>query len=193
MNLLVRLFWPLFYITIGYFAYISVFVLPAIKAEAAGLVPLDILLTGYSFDQAVYFFQANAASGGAEFSNFHAFDDVIFPALYGVTLSLGIWTLTRNWVKTVRIIICGLPLAAMVIDYLENARIIAMINSDPVNISAAMVSAASILTETKFQIIGLTFLVMVIILTHNYIVNSLPPKRPKQIKPNEQPKTNEQS
>ncbi len=169
MNIFLRLFWPLFILTTLHFLYLEFFVLSAIRAESGGFVALDLKVMGYSFFDTYAFFSGNAATGGTSFAEFHATHDMIFPALYGATLSLAMWGLNFGWSKTVRIILSIAPLAAAVVDYFENAKLIAMINMDPRDITALQVAKASALTETKFILIGISFGIIVVILARNFM------------------------
>ena len=182
MNVLLRLYWPLFIATMLYFAFINVFLLPGIMADSGGLKPLDVLITGYSFDTGSAFLSATQASGGTAFADFHATHDMIFPALYGVTFALAIWSLDYGWSKTVRIILSSVPLAAAAIDYVENAEIIALINMNAPDITIRMIHNTSVLTETKYTLIGITLCIIVVILARNFIANSLPVAKPKEVK-----------
>lgn len=172
MNALIRLFWPLCFLTIAYFAYIQIFILPSILADSGGFVPLDAAITGYTAAEAKAFFLAIQASGNTSFAAFHAFDDMIFPMLYGVTLALALWIITAGWSKTIRIILAAAPLTATVVDYLENAKIIAMLEMDAAKIPKSLADAASSMTTTKYTLIGISIGIIVIILAQRFIANS---------------------
>lgn len=178
MNMLLRLVGPLMALTILHFLYINIFMGPAITAESGGIQALDLMPTGYSFNDAYAFFSGNAASAGTSFATLHATHDMLFPALYGITFALAIWGLSAGWPKTVRIIVSIVPLFGAIVDYVENAKLIVMIHMDPRNIVENQVTAASDLTETKFILIGISFGIIVVILTRNFIRNSASPKRP---------------
>ncbi len=173
MNTLIRLFWPLCFLTIAYFAYIQVFIMPGILVDSGGFTPLDTAITGYTAAEAKAFFLALQASGNTIFAKFHAFDDMIFPMLYGVTLALALWILTNGWSKTIRIILAAAPLTATAVDYLENAKIVMMLEMDAAKIPKSLADAANSLTTTKYTLIGISIGIIIVILTQRFIVNSM--------------------
>ena len=116
MNILLRLYWPLFTLTIMHLLFISVFVLPEINKDVGGLMPLDLYYEGYTFGQASTFLATLQESGGTAYAKFHDTHDMIFPALYGITLALAIWTLDVGWSKTIRVILSAVPLAAAIME-----------------------------------------------------------------------------
>ncbi len=174
MNILVRFFWLLCILTILHFAYIQVFILPTILIDSGGYAPLDTAITGYTAAEAKAFFLAIQASGNTSFAAFHAFDDMIFPMLYGLTLALALWLLTAGWSKTIRIILAAAPLTAMVVDYLENAKIIAMLEMDAARIPKSLADAASSMTTAKYTLIGISIGIIIVILAQRFIIKSMP-------------------
>lgn len=180
MIILLRLFWPLFVATLLHFAFINLFLVPPMMADSGGLRPLDVMLTGYSFDEAIAFLAATKESGGNAFADFHATHDMFFPALYGVTMALAIWSLDYGWSKTVRIILSSVPLAATVIDYVENARIIELLKMETAGISVTMVEICSQLTTTKYLLVAISLGIIFAILARNFISNSMPVKKAKE-------------
>ncbi|MCF6305225.1 MAG: hypothetical protein L3J33_07635 [Rhodobacteraceae bacterium] len=179
MNALSRLFWLLCILTIAHFAYIQVFILPTVLADSGGYVMLDTAITGYTAVEAKAFFQAIQASGNTSFAAFHAFDDRVFPMLYGLTLALALWIITDGWSKAIRIILVLVALTASVADYLENAKIIAMLEMDAAKIPKSLADAASTTTITKYTLIGISVGIIIVILTQRLIVNSMSKNKTK--------------
>ena len=181
MNVLLRLCWPLIILTLFHLSFITVFILPEITSEVGGLRPLDILFSGYTFGQASTFLATLQESDGTAYAQFHNSHDMIFPALYGISLALAIWALDFGLSKNIRVLLSSVPLAAAILDYFENAVIVELINTDIEMITPEMIERASGLTETKFLLIGLSVGILFVILMRNYVKNA-PPKRKMDIK-----------
>ena len=172
MNALTRLFWLFSILTIAHFAYIHIFIMPGILADSGGIPPLDTAITGYTAAEAKAFFLAIEASGNTSFAAFHAFDDRVFPILYGTALALAVWLLADGWSKPVRIILAITPLLATAVDYLENAKIVAMLKMDAAQIPESLADAANSMTTTKYTLIGISIGIIVAILVKKLVAGS---------------------
>lgn len=124
---------------------------PRISAQAGGLPIFDLRLHGYDFAAAQAFLTALSGSGRAFYLGTAQQIDTVFPALVAVSLLVALWRLSRGWL---RLLAVALPLGAMAFDYLENARVAAMLRADPGEVSAAMVAVASDATVAKFALLA---------------------------------------
>jgi hypothetical protein len=153
-------FWALFAVTMGVYATMLLWSLPAISAAAGGLVPFDMRPGGYHPSEARAFLAALSPDGAAFYRDVQHRLDIAYPALLAATLffaftalippRLGAW----RWFVALPVwIIAGF-------DYAENAAVAAMIEAGAAGTTDEMVRGASRWTVLKSSatIVAMTIL-----------------------------------
>lgn len=133
---------------------------------ARGLKPFDIRPTGYSYDEARAFLDAIGAQGRDYYLNPELIIDTIYPPLYALSRGLALWWLTTPGrirpaplPLTIRYALVAIPVAMASFDTFENGCIAAMVWTWP-NLSHAVVTASSVMTQLKIALGVLTELLM---------------------------------
>jgi hypothetical protein len=130
--------------------------MPTISAEAGGLAPFDMRLTGYTLDDARAFLSALSPAGKDLYLGAQLMLDLFFPALLASTIVLAIGALTRRgWLRWLLVLVV---LAGMVFDYMENFSVGRMLEYGPDGVTQALVDRASLSTMLKSQFDGLALL-----------------------------------
>lgn len=140
-------FWCLLAVTIGVYATMLVWTLPAISAAAGGLTPFDMQPGGYDLPAAQGFLAALTEDGRALYLGAQHRLDAAYPALLAATL---IWSLAWafRWAPAwARIALAIPPVIGAAADYLENARVSGLLLAEAV--TADQVAAASQATIVK--------------------------------------------
>jgi len=154
-----RIFWGLLAAMLAACLSMNLWSAPKIEALAGGLRLFDMRLTGYSFAEAQAFVAAIGDRGVALYLGPQLWLDMLFPALLG-----GVLFLLYRWLfpGLPVWIVAAVALAAVAVDYGENARIAAMLRAGPEAMTPAMVAAASRLTVTKwgFALFGLAMVIV---------------------------------
>lgn len=140
------LFWALFALMAGVYGAMLFWSLPRLQGFSGGLLPFDLRPGGYSLAEAQALLAAMGAEGRDYYLGVQQTLDSAYPALYAVVMVLAFRALAPLWWGR------GLGLLALTgagFDYLENARVAAMLRLPPEAVSDAMVAAASQATVAK--------------------------------------------
>jgi hypothetical protein len=151
----------IFFGTLAVYLAMILWTLPAIQADAGGLRAFDLRPGGYDLIEAQAFLSALGAEGRALYLGAQHWLDLVYPALLAMFLGLLIWRLGADAPRWVLWIGAALCVAGAGFDYLENARVAAMLVSPVDQIDAGQVAAASFATVWKSR---LTTLAVVLLL-----------------------------
>ncbi|MBV0912733.1 hypothetical protein [Anianabacter salinae] len=136
-------FWVLLLAALGLYAAMALWTVPAITSASGGLAPLDARPFGYGVDEARAFLSALTAEGRALYLGPQHRLDNAFPLLYGALLAVAIWRLFGAGSPVLRAVLSVFPLLAAMFDYLENARVRALLMADPDSVPGAMIASAN--------------------------------------------------
>lgn len=136
-----------------------VWTLPEISQAADGLVPFDLRPWGYGPDAAQGFLDALSDEGRALYLGPQRVLDAIYPALLAVALGGAVPALYRN--RALRSVLVIAVLAGMAADYLENARVAALLALQ-VPAPQELIAAASRATVVKSAATGVAMLAVLI-------------------------------
>lgn len=161
--------WCLFAVTMAVYLSMLGLTLPRLQTLAGGLAVPDVMAGGYS---RAYLAQwmSRLGEAGRHFYLWRQLPlDMLYPALFSATYSTLLAFLLR---QTGRAAGCwkallALPLAAGVLDYLENALLIALLRQyagPSADLPAAQAAAASALTVGKSACGSLTLLATLVLL-----------------------------
>ncbi len=124
---------------------------------------LDLCFTGYSPADVNQYLTEYSPEARAFAANFNAIADTAYPIVYTLML-----TMALAWVYKSRIqsnkgfgYLLLLPLLLMVLDYMENYHIIAMLRRFPV-IPEQIVKAGSLLTVAKWGMLGVILIIVIL-------------------------------
>jgi hypothetical protein len=107
--------------------------------------------TGYSFEDARTFVTAIGETGRALYLGPQLWLDMVYPPLLGATLFLTYRWLFPGWPG---LAIGTVSLASVVVDYLENAALAAMLRAGPDGMSPEMANAASQMDHDEVELRG---------------------------------------
>lgn len=146
-----RIFWFILAAMLVVWLGMNLGTAPRIEELSGGLCLLDMRVAGYSFDEAKDFVAAIGEEGTALYLGPQLWLDMIFPPLLGAILFL-----SYRWLFP------GLPgqvigtvsLTSIVVDYLENAAVAAMLRAGADGLTPEMAATANQWTITKW---GLAF------------------------------------
>lgn len=139
--------WIVFCATVSVYMIMLLGTLPAIAAEAGGLLPLDVRLMGYTGDEVRSFLAELSDAGRGIYLGLQGNLDIVFPLLLGATLSGLIWSLVEN--RTMRFALGAAVLFHVLADYRENYLVAGLLVHDgPVSDRAA--ASASWSTQLKY-------------------------------------------
>ncbi|MBW6506613.1 MAG: hypothetical protein K0B00_07685 [Rhodobacteraceae bacterium] len=141
-----RLFWALFALMAGVYGAMLFLTLPQLKQLSGGPLPFDLRPGGYDLAEAQALLAALGAEGRRYYLGVQQMLDSAYPALYAVVMVLAFRALAPLWWGRA---LGLLALAGAGFDYLENARVAAMLRLAPEEVTAAMVAAASQATVAK--------------------------------------------
>ncbi len=121
-----RIFWFLFAATLTAWLGMNLVTVPRIEELSGGLRLLDMRYNGYSFDEARDFVAAIGDEGVALYLGPQLWLDMIFPPLLGAVLFI-----LFRWLfpGLPGLIIGSVSLTSIVVDYLENAALAAMLRA----------------------------------------------------------------
>ncbi len=127
-------------------------------------VILDTRLGGYSFTDIQATFDGIGIEGLGVWLQIYALD-FLFPFVYSVSMMIGInLELNKLEFSTKRFRpLVFLPLAAGIMDYIENILLLSQILSYP-NLSAFVIAIASVVTQLKWVLVLVSFSVIVFLL-----------------------------
>ncbi len=144
-----RVFWVFLAGMLAVWFLMNLGTAPRIQDMAGGLRLLDMRFTGYSYEDANDFLVALGADGTALYLDVQLWLDTLFPPLLG-----GVLFMSFRWLfpgKT-GVIIGTLSLTSIIVDYLENAAIAAMLRVGPDATTAEMAATASQWTTLKWSL-----------------------------------------
>jgi len=157
-----RAFWVLFAAMMTVYLVMVLKTLPEIAASADGLKAFDVRPAGYSESQARAFLTALSDDGRALYLGVQHWLDTAYPALVAVTLVFALfWAFPRAG-NAARVAFMGVPAGAAVFDYLENARVGAMLAVAPQEVTADMIAAASSATVIKSGLATVAFVMLLL-------------------------------
>ena len=139
-------YWALVAVTLGVYLAMASWTLPFIGAEAGGLRPFDMRLTGYSFEEAITFLTAISDAGRTTYLTTQRYLDMIYPALMALMLSIPLYHhLAKPW----SLLLVSVVFAASDFDYLENWAVAGLLAMDPSDITPDLVATANHFTQAK--------------------------------------------
>lgn len=147
-------YWAVFAAALAIYGAMVGWTLPAISRDAGGLVPFDMRPAGYSVEEARAFLTALGDQGRAIYLGPQHLLDMLYPALLAMVLIGAVRVLIGP--VSLRWGLALMALGGMAADYLENARVGAMLLHDGA-VPDAMITAASRATQVKA---GLSTVVM---------------------------------
>ncbi|MDO6520445.1 hypothetical protein Q4578_02550 [Shimia thalassica] len=141
-----RAFWISLTCAMGLYLLMVFWSIPFVAYEAGGQVPFDMRPMGYGLDEARSFLQALTAEGRAFYLGTQLKLDLVYPALLGLSLILGLQLVIRQpWSTAFGVV----ALMATASDYFENFLISVMLHTPVDEIDEATVQVASFLTLSK--------------------------------------------
>jgi len=157
-----RVFWAVLAAMLAAWLAMNLGTAPRIEQMAGGLRLLDMRFTGYSFAEAQAFVAAIGDQGSALYLGAQLWLDMIFPPLLGAVLFLSYRWLFPGWPG---LVIGTVSLSSVVVDYLENFAIAAMLRAGPEGITPEMAATATRWTTVKwgFSALGLAVLIVGIV------------------------------
>lgn len=143
-------YWLAFAMMLAVYAAMTFWTLPGIVEGTGGLMPFDLRFSGYGPDEARAFLAALSDEGRAVYLGPQRLLDTLYPALLAVVLAGGVAALVRA--RWLRVVLLAAVLGGMGADYLENARVAALLTADAVTDEA--IAAASRATVAKSALTG---------------------------------------
>ena len=154
-----RVFWFIFAAMMAAWLMMNLWTVPRIEEMSGGLRLFDMRFGGYSFGEAKVFIAAIGDQGTALYLGTQYWLDMIFPPLLGAVLFL-----TYRWLfpGLLGLVIGVVSLSTVVIDYLENFAVVAMLRAGSDALTPEMVATANRLTTTKWTlaVVGLVALII---------------------------------
>ena len=144
-------FWALFALTLGIYATMLTWTLPAIAQAAAGLAPFDMRPGGYGFDEARKFLAALSPEGLGLYFGAQQQLDIFYPALLSATMFWALSALLPRGLGRWRFLAATPALVVAGFDYLENHAIAEMLHAGATGLTIDMVQTASQWTQLKAQ------------------------------------------
>ena len=125
---------------------------PYLSREAGGRMMFDAHPFGYSQAWARAFLADLTPKGRDFYLHVQHKLDTPFPALFALVIAIGLWWLYAEKSRSVRAALVLIPIAGAVADYLENARVAALLRAS--RPTPEMITAASQATMLKFIFIA---------------------------------------
>jgi hypothetical protein len=144
-----RIFWVVFAAMLVPWLVMNLWTAPRIEELAGGLRLPEMRLTGYSFEEAQDFVEAIGDEGARLYLEVQLWLDMAFPPLLGAVLFLGYRWLFPGPPGRV---IGTISLGSIVIDYLENAAVAAMLRAGADGMTPQMAATANFWTTTKWSL-----------------------------------------
>lgn len=148
------IFWLILAVTMGVYLTMVLWSLPYISAEANGLMPFDLRLIGYGFEDATFFREALSEEGRQFYLNVQHSLDGAYPGLMAVTLVMAYNMLFHG---AGRYVASGIAVLAAAFDYLENAAVAGMLKAPLIDVTPDMVARADMWTMLKSATSTLAF------------------------------------
>jgi hypothetical protein len=158
-----RVFWVILAAMMAAWAGMNLWSAPKIEELSGGLRLLDMRVTGYSFDEVKVFLTAIGDEGVELYLGPQLWLDMIFPPLLGAVLYFSFRWLFPG---SIGLIIGVASLSSIIVDYLENAALAAMLRAGADGLTPQMVATANLWTRTKWSLafVGLVALTIGIVL-----------------------------
>lgn len=158
-----RIFWFVLAALLVAWLSMNLWTAPRIEELSGGLRLLEMRFTGYSFDEAQGFVAAIGKEGAALYLGAQLLLDMIFPPLLATVLFLGYRKLFPGLPG---LIIGTASLSSVVVDYLENAAVAAMLRVGADGLTPEMAATASQWTIFKWSrsLVGALALVIGVVL-----------------------------
>ena len=139
------------------------YTIPQVSAYAPGINLFDLSLTGYSFEYAIKLLDTLGSDGRELYLYRQLPLDFIYPGLLAGSCSLLLsWLFLKTQKTNSKLFyFCYIPVAAGLVDYLENIIIVSILTSYP-NVSEVSISLASAMTIAK-SVLTTAFFVLLII------------------------------
>jgi hypothetical protein len=154
-----RAFWFILAALVASWLGMNLWSAPRIEEMAGGLRLLDMRFTGYAYEDARAFIAAIGDPGRALYLGPQLWMDMVYPPLLGAVLFLSYRWLFPGWPG---LIIGTVSLSSVVVDYLENAALAAMLRAGPDAMTPEMAEAASRWTTMKWSFAALGLVTLVI-------------------------------
>ncbi len=152
-------FWFSFFLAQALYVVIVLWSIPQIATSAGGLPPFDMQPLGYSFEATQTFLSTLSKAGRDFYLSTQHLLDTAYPAALGLMFVFGFSVLFRGWFRWA---LCGVALAAVGFDYLENAAVAGLLLAGVEGVTREMVSLASQWTILKSICTTLCYLALVI-------------------------------
>lgn len=123
--------------------------LPRIAAAAGGLVPFDLRPGGYTFAEAQAFVAVLDPGAVRFYLRVQHGLDTVYPPLLALVLGIALWALLGRAPRWLKLAAMAAPGMGMVFDWVENARVAAMLRAGAQGITPEMVAAASGASRAK--------------------------------------------
>jgi len=140
--------WGLPLLTAAVYAYLAVYLGARLGAQAEGLPPFDLRLTGYDLHEVRSYLRTLTPAGFALYQGPVWLADTLFPALMGLTF---LW-----WMRPLRGAFGMVCLLAAIgytaLDWGENLFIQRLLNAGPDYVELSDVTGASTFTMAKFAV-----------------------------------------
>ena len=132
---------------------------------------LDIKQFGFSMAEAFQALDAMGEEGRRQYIGFHRREDMVFPSVYGLFLTLTIYLLLRNRIKKnkLKYLILAVPILAMLGDLTENHHVMMLINEFP-GLSSRTVTIASIANSVKWGALIVSLATLAILVVLNIVI-----------------------
>ncbi|MEL6582429.1 MAG: hypothetical protein AAFQ36_01235 [Pseudomonadota bacterium] len=136
-------------LTVATYLAMLTWTLPGILAEAGGLIPLELRLSGYTYFDAVAFLNELSPAGLALYRGPHAYLLAFFPALLALSMALPVNGLLHGRLIGFRLIGVLIPMFAAVNNYTENILMARMLSLGAERITPELVELTSRATVMK--------------------------------------------
>ena len=145
-----RLVLLLFGLTMGIYAVMLLYSIPAVVSAAPDMKLFDMSPAGYSPGYAARLLEAIGPEGRSHYLSIQLPLDFVYPGLFALTYTLlMVWLFRKSFDDNSKIFYLSLvPIFAGLFDYLENIGIIAMLRTFP-EVSPQVVKMASMFTILK--------------------------------------------
>lgn len=160
------IYWTIVVLTLGVYATMLMWTLPAISAAAGGLTPFDMRPGGYSLEEAKAFLGALSPGGRALYLGPQHWLDLAYPLLLAtftgwsiLNLLPKIWLRRGGWLAL-------LAIPGMIFDYMENGAVAAMLAADPDTLSPQLAATASRMTVLKSVFTSLSLTVLFVLFAY---------------------------
>jgi prepilin signal peptidase PulO-like enzyme (type II secretory pathway) len=158
-----RIFWGLVTALVASWLSMNLWTAPRLEELAGGLRLLEMRIAGYSLDDAQNFIAAIGDEGTALYLDRQLPLDTVFPPLLAAVLFLFYrWLFRGKAALTIGVA----ALTTVVVDYLENAAVAAMLRAGADGLTPELAASAHRWTTTKWSLslIGLVALVLGLVL-----------------------------